>query len=100
MPQNKCKKTVFYIANKLESPETAMKWSEYLRNEIETLQILPSRYKCVDIEPWKSNGIRKMPVKNFLIYYMIDENSTTVWITSIIYAKRNQLNQLKEMPLK
>jgi len=36
-----------------------------------------------------------MPVKNFLVYYWIDENHKTVWITAIVYGGRDQLNVLK-----
>ena len=41
-----------------------------------------------------------MTVKNFIVYYYIDENSKTVWITAVIYGRRDPLNALKEIPIK
>ena len=60
---------------------------------------MPSRFPQVDREPWKSIGYRKMPVKNFIVYYFVDEESKTVWVTAVVYAKRDQLESLKEMPV-
>jgi toxin ParE1/3/4 len=59
---------------------------------------MPARFPLVDKEPWRTNGIRKMPVKNFVVYYCIDESKKEVWITAVVYSKRDQLNALKEMP--
>lgn len=90
--------TVSYISKVLLVPETANAWSDYLENQIAKLDTMPARFPLVDKEPWRTNGIRRMPVKNFVVYYYIDENSKEVWVTSVVYSKRNQLNALKEMP--
>lgn len=45
---------------------------------ISGLNFMPLRYPLTDEDPWRTNGIRKMPVKNFLVYYLIDEESKTV----------------------
>ena len=90
--------TVSHISKVLLAPETAIAWSDYLENQIAKLDTMPARFPLVDQEPWRTNGIRRMPVKNFVVYYFIDENSKEVWVTSVVYSKRNQLNALKEMP--
>lgn len=36
--------------------------------EITGLSFMPSRYPLTDEEPWRANGIHRMPVKSFLVY--------------------------------
>lgn len=91
--------TVQYISKTLLAPETARKWSDALQNEIENLDSMPWRYPLADEEPWRTKGIRKMPVKNFLVYYLIDEEKKTVWITAVIYGRRDQIAALLDMSL-
>ncbi len=38
-----------------------------------------------------------MPVKNFLVYYLIDEKKKTVWVTAVIYGRRDQIAALLDM---
>ena len=91
--------TIAYISKVLMVPETAKAWADHLEKEIGGLVLLPERNPLVDREPWKSRRIRKMTVKNFLVYYFVDKEKNTVWVTAVIYARRDQLNALKEIPL-
>ncbi len=59
---------------------------------------MPERFSIVEDEPCKSRGYRKMPVKNFLVYYYVDEENKTVWVTAVVYGRRDQLNVLKRIP--
>ena len=90
--------TVSYISKVLLVPETAVAWSDYLEKQIVGLNKMPARFPLVDKEPWRSNGIRRMPVKNFIVYYFVEEKTKEVWVTAVVYSKRNQLNALKDMP--
>ena len=58
---------------------------------------MPKRHSLVDEEPWRSEGVRKIVVKNFLIYFWVDDENMRVQVTAVIYAKRNQLVQLAKM---
>ena len=91
--------TIEYISKVLLVPETAKAWSDHLEKEIRSLDSMPARYPLIDREPWRSKGIRKMPVKNFIVYYFYDDENKTVWVTSVVYSRRDQLNALKDMPL-
>ena len=91
--------TIAYISRVLLVPDTARAWADHLQSEISGLDTLPERYPQVEREPWHRLGIRKMPVKNFIVYYYVDQENKTVWITATVYAKRDQLNALKYMPL-
>ena len=80
-----------YIANVLMAPGTAVKYIRLIRKEIATLEQLPARIAPVDEEPWHSRGIRFLIVKNFYVYYRIDETAQTVYILNVVYNKRDQL---------
>ena len=86
-----------YIAYSLLAPDTALSYIRVIRKEIESLSIMPARYKTLDDEPWRSRGIRRIIVKNFYIYYRIDEDAGQVYILNVIYAKRDQLNVLNQI---
>ena len=92
--------TIEYISKILLVPDIALAWSDHLKKEIKGLCFMPKRFPLVDNEPWKSHGIRKMMVKNFFVYYWIDDDSKAVWITAVVYGRRDQIKSLKEMPLK
>ena len=88
-----------YIANVLRSPETARSYLHHLRKEIGSLSEMPARIKAIDEEPWHSRGIRKLIVKNFLVYFRIVEKEKTVFILNVIYARRDQLRILEQMKI-
>ena len=88
------RETMLYIAQTLGAPQTANHWARLLYKEIAGLHFMPSRYPLTDEEPWHTNGIHKMPVKNFLVYYWIDEENKCVCVTAVIYGRRDQLAAL------
>ena len=58
---------------------------------------MPKRMSLVDEEPWHTEGIRKAVVKNFLIYFWVDDANKKVQVVAVIYEKRDQLKQLKRI---
>ncbi len=87
----------YYIANVLMTPSAALRHIRLIRMEIATLKQLPARIAPVDEEPWHSRGIRFLIVKNFYVYYRIDETAKTVYILNVVYNKRDQLKVLVQM---
>ena len=85
-----------YISNTLKEPLTAERLLDELQKRILSLDTMPRRVALVDEEPWRSYGIHKMPVKNFLVYFWVNEEQKEVHITAVIYGKRDQLEQLKQ----
>ena len=88
-----------YISRVLLEPVSAMRWAEKMKKEIESLNELPLRFPLTDEEPWRSNGVRKMPVGNFLVYYWVSEEERAVWVISVLYGRRDQLSALKNVPM-
>lgn len=69
-----------------------------MKKEMASLSYLPNRVMLTEEEPWHSEGIHKMVVGNYLIYFWIDEAAFTVWITAVVYGSRDQRRQLLDMP--
>ena len=86
-----------YITNVLLSRETAKNYIQALRKEIESLSYMPARYKTLEDEPWRTKEIRRTLVKNFYVYYRIEEDEKRVFILNVIYTKRNQLRILDQI---
>lgn len=83
-----------YIADVLLAPETALAYIQTIRREIGSLARMPARNRSMDEEPWHSRGVRKIIVKNFYVYYRIDEAAGAVYVLNVIYARRDQLKAL------
>lgn len=88
-----------YIAFELLSPETADKLLALLKLEIASLSFMPERFTFTEEEPWHSKGVRKMPVKNYLVYYIIKEEAKEVRVTAILHARQDQQKELLNMDM-
>ena len=83
-----------YISCHLQEPETAKKLCNRIISAVKTLEILPLRNSIFEKEPWLSRGLRRMPVKNFLVFYTVNEQKRTVTIIRIMYGARDIENHL------
>lgn len=90
---------VDYITNELMAPDTAGNILDLLEGAIKDLAFMPTRNRLVEDEPWGSMGIRKTPVKNFLIYYWIDEEKKKVQVTAVLHGLQDQLSHLSKMDM-
>ena len=88
-----------YIADVLLTPTAARNTIRAIRKEIMGLSMFPAANRMLDEEPWHSRGIRHLIVKNFYVYYRIDEAAKTVYILNVVYNKRDQLRILAQMDL-
>lgn len=86
-----------YISYTLQAPGTAEKMFDLLEREILSLSSFPNRIPLTQDEPWHSQGIHKMVVKNYLVYFWVDENDQTVHIIAVVYGRRDQKQLLAHM---
>ena len=93
------KDIVHYISNDLMAPDVANKLLDKMRAEITKLLSFPKKYALIDEEPWRTEGIRKIVVKNFHIYYWVDDENNRVQVTAVIYSRRDQVRQLANMDM-
>lgn len=78
-----------YIAYNLQAKDTARRQVDRIRKEIRSLSDLPERYVPVDWVPWHEMGMRKMPVDNYLVYYLVHHETGEVEIVRIFYGGRD-----------
>ena len=97
--QEQLREIYSYIALQLQSPNTALKMLDVLEKEISSLSYFPNRIALTEEEPWHSKGIHKMPVKNYLVYFWIDDVRKTVQITAVVYGRSEQKTQLSQMSM-
>lgn len=78
---------VRYISQDLKNPGAADRLAEELVEAIENVLIFP--YASPAYQPIRSlkYEYRKILVKNFLIFYRVDEGKKLVTVTRVLYAK-------------
>lgn len=85
---------VRYISGQLCNPTAAQALSEEFVAAAERLAAFP--YSCgvyVPIRPLEKE-YRRCVVRNYLLFYTVDEVRKTVTVCRVIYAKRNMNNLL------
>jgi len=97
--QDQLSEIAHYVAYNLQSPITAQRHLDTLEESITSLSMQPKRVILVKDEPWHSKGIRRKPVKNFIVYFWVDDTAKIVHVTAVVYAKRDQIKQLQQMDL-
>ena len=85
-----------YISESLVEPEIASKITNRIMKEIRSLNEMPQRHRLYESEPWHSRGLRILPVNNYLIFYIANEETTIVTVIRIIYGGRDISKQLSE----
>ena len=88
-----------YIAQKLLAPEAAKNTVQRLGTVMASLSQMPKRVPLIEEEPWRSEGVRVRAVRNFLIYFWVNEAEKTVQIIAVIYARRDQTSVLSQLDL-
>ena len=78
-----------YISSVLCEKETAINIINLLHKNILSLEEMPGRFRIYENEPWKSRGLHIMPVKKYLVFYMIDDDKMTVNIVRVLYGSRD-----------
>lgn len=90
---------VLYIARELAAPQAALNLQDEFEKKIKSLAKMPKRIKTVDEQPWKDAGIRKTRIKNYYIYFLVDDDEMAVKVNAVIYVGRYQAKQMAERKL-
>jgi toxin ParE1/3/4 len=62
-----------YIALELLVPDSAKNQIRRIMDAVKSLDEMPMRYSLYRDEPWNSREIRFIPVNNYIILYLPDE---------------------------
>jgi plasmid stabilization system protein ParE len=94
--QQDIRNIVLYIARDLAAPQAALNLQDEFEKEIRSLAKMPKRIRKVDEQPWKDCGIRKTRVKNYYIYFLVDDAEMAVKVNAVIYIGRDQTKQMTD----
>lgn len=83
-----------YIAYELQSPENSSGQLDRIEKCIMSLDDMPERYRFYDREPWKSRGLHIVPVDNYCVLFIVDNDDRTVFIMRVMYGGRDIDDQL------
>ena len=86
-----------YLAYTLQVPDTAGRMAERIMDGVRSLKSMPERNPLYQDEPWRSQGVRFLPVKKYLVFYTVDSAEKTVFVIRILYSGRDIRCQLEEM---
>jgi toxin ParE1/3/4 len=78
-----------YIAKELKEPAAAKKLVSKIRVAVMSLSEMPSRYTLVTDRRLAMLGIRKLPVENYIVFYVISEMNMVVTVVRILHGRRD-----------
>lgn len=78
-----------YISYTLLAPDVAKKQVNRIRNKIYSLEFMPEKYVQINWEPWSMRNTRKVPVDNYVVYYIVDNDTKYVTIIRIFYNRHD-----------
>lgn len=84
-----------YIAFELMAPGNAAGQLDRLEDGIMGLETFPERFRAYEKEPWRSRGLRVMPIDNYLVFYITNHEENIVTVIRVMYAGRDVDAQLK-----
>ncbi len=77
-----------YISYALHEPNIAIKIYSSIKKRVLSLNKMPNRYAVVNEEPYRSMGVRRIPVENYTVFYIVDDKQNMVHIFRILYNRR------------
>jgi len=92
--ENDLKDIVRYIASQLSAPISALQMMELLEEAMSRLSNMPQRCPLVADECLSQMGYRKLPIKNYVVFFSIDEKNKVVDVERILYGRRDWLRIL------
>ncbi len=84
-----------YIAFDLQSLENADGQLNRLEKMILSLEEMPERFRRYEKEPWRSQGLRIVPVDNYLVVYIPEIEIQRVTVIRVLYGRRNVDEELR-----
>jgi len=86
--------TLKYIANVLKSPIAANNLLDEIERHEEILENTPNIYPLVPDEYLAQRGLKFTMIKNYLMFYTINEDEKTVTVVRFLYGRRDWKNIL------
>jgi len=86
--------TVKYITNDLKNPIAANNLLDEIERHEKNLENNPYIYPLVNDDYLAEKGLRLIVIKNYLMFFIINEDSKIVNVMRFLYGRRNWKNIL------
>jgi plasmid stabilization system protein ParE len=90
--ENDLRDIVGHIATQLSVPMTALTMMQAMEKAIAGLACMPKSRPPVLDDRLRAAGYRKLIVKNYLVFFTIDEDKKIVNVERILFARRDWLS--------
>ncbi len=87
---------VRYIQTELREPRIAGRLYGLLKEQISCLARLPERNPVVDQPKIRELGLRRLLVKNYSVFYLVDNERLLVRVARVMYSGRDIATQLMD----
>lgn len=84
-----------YIAEEAKDKEIAKTFVNELREKTKNLQEYPNRGSLPDDRVLKALGYKFLVHKEYLLFYLVDENGKKVYVMAIFNCKRDYMKVLR-----
>lgn len=81
-----------YISNTLKNKTAANRLFSNMQQKILNLARAPNLYMKINKADKLKNTYRRLVIKNYVVLYTVDYTNKLVFVSHIIYGKRNYLN--------
>ena len=88
---------VDYIANELYSPSAASDFVDELDQKLEEICKTPKAGRLVDNPYLKRDDVRRVLVKSYTAYYLIDVGEQQIVVLRVVYSRRDQNKILRTL---
>lgn len=88
------KSIIKYIKYKLLEPNIAERYAELIKDEINTLKYNPQKFAIIDHDIIKEYKLRKLIIKNYIVFYRINIDENIVNVERILYGGTDWKNKL------
>ena len=78
-----------YITNELQEPVIAINITNAILDAIDSLEQMPDRIALVKDKRLAAQGIRPLYVKNYTVFFRIDDSFDVVEVVRVLYSHRD-----------
>ena len=83
-----------YMTTELANPDAAAAFVDAMDEKLEEVCRAPKIGRLVENPYFKRTDVRKILVKDYIVYYLIDEDKNQIVVLRTIFEKRDQ-NRIK-----
>lgn len=87
---------LLYIATELSAPEAAENLLATVDKQISELELYPYRHTVYPALFAMKHEIRYFPIKNYLVFYIVNEEQHTVEIWRFLHQRQNASKRLSK----